>query len=123
MLKYTKEDLAFVKNSRAEQFKTTVSLKDKICVISGATSGVGLAAANRLAEAGAEVIIVARNLDKAKKVSGQLAQQYAKEPNVYVADFSRLDSVRTKRLSRLIKIIKGLMCLSTRQVYIQHTEN
>lgn len=94
MIKYTKEDLAFIKNSRAEQKSTQASLKGKCCIISGATSGVGLAAAMRLAKAGAELVLVARNREKAKAVSRQIKERYGKEPGVILADFSEFDSVK-----------------------------
>ena len=94
MIKYTKEDLAFIKNSRAEQLKTTASLEGKRCVISGATSGVGLAAAVRLAKAGAEITLVARNQEKAKKVSRIIAEISGKTSDVFIADFSVLASVK-----------------------------
>ncbi|MEX1308724.1 MAG: SDR family NAD(P)-dependent oxidoreductase, partial [Eubacteriales bacterium] len=94
MIKYTKEDLAFIKNSRAEQKKTDVSLKGKRCVISGATSGVGLTAAMRLAKAGAEVILVARNKEKAETVGLQIAQISGKTPDIFIADFSELGTVK-----------------------------
>jgi len=36
-------------------------MRDKVCMITGATSGIGLATAHALAEKGAEVIVVGRN--------------------------------------------------------------
>ena len=95
MIKYTKEDLAFIKNSRAEQHKTSASLEGKRCVISGATSGVGLAAAMRLAKAGAEITLVARNQEKAKQVSQKIAEISGKAPDIFIADFSVLASVKS----------------------------
>jgi len=94
MVKYTKEDLAFIKNAKAKQNTTHATLEDKVCVITGATSGVGLAAAKRLAKAGAELIIVARNRDKARLVSQQLYEESGKMPHQYFADFCDFDSVR-----------------------------
>jgi len=93
MIKYTKEDLAFIKNSRAEQKKTHATLKGKRCVISGATSGVGLAAAMRIAQAGAKLVLVARNREKANAVGQQIAQITGKTPDIFVADFSELSAV------------------------------
>ena len=43
-MKYTKEDLAFIKNRSAQQKTTSQSMRGKLCVVSGGTSGVGLQA-------------------------------------------------------------------------------
>ena len=102
MIKYTKEDLAFIKNSRAKQHTTQTSLKGKRCVISGATSGVGLAAAIRLAEAGAALVLVARNKEKAQSVGRQIEEINGKKPDIFIADFSELSSVR-KAADAIIK--------------------
>ena len=40
------------------------SMKNKICLVTGATSGIGKQTAYGLAEKGATVIIVGRNTDK-----------------------------------------------------------
>ncbi len=93
MVKYTKEDLAFIKNANAKQNTTNATLDNKLSVITGGTSGVGLAAARRLAKAGAEIILVARNLDKANIVSQQLYEEYGRTPHIYFADFSNFSTV------------------------------
>jgi NAD(P)-dependent dehydrogenase (short-subunit alcohol dehydrogenase family)/thioester reductase-like protein len=45
---------------------------DKVCVVTGGTSGIGEATAYKLGEAGAQVILVARDADKAKPVLEKL---------------------------------------------------
>ena len=107
MVKYTKEDLAFIKNSRAEQKTTGASLKGKICVISGATSGVGLMSAKRLAEAGAEIVLVARNKEKAEAVGAELNETYGKSPKIYLADFSQFESVN-QAADAIVKDLKKI---------------
>lgn len=42
-------------------------MKDKVCMITGATSGIGLVTAQELARMGAEIVIVGRNPQKGKK--------------------------------------------------------
>jgi retinol dehydrogenase 12 len=67
----------------------------KTCVITGATSGIGQAAAEALAALGARIIVVARN--KARGTS-TLAKLQAINPNVihgiYFADLSRLADMK-----------------------------
>ncbi len=110
-MKYTKEDLAFIRNSKAEQKTTDASLKGKICVISGATSGVGLASAKRLAQAGAEIVLVARNMEKAEKVKNLISDAYGIVPKIYTADFSEFETVRhaAQAISRDFKKIDILI--------------
>ncbi|WP_298453665.1 SDR family oxidoreductase [uncultured Marinobacter sp.] len=68
--------------------KGTVS--GKVCVITGATSGIGLATAEKLAEAGAILVIGARTKEKLDEVAASLE---AKGGNVhaYQCDFSDMD--------------------------------
>ena len=47
-MKYSKDDLAFLKFRHALQRRSDEPMTGKVCVISGATSGVGLEAAKRL---------------------------------------------------------------------------
>jgi NAD(P)-dependent dehydrogenase (short-subunit alcohol dehydrogenase family) len=97
-MKYTKEDLAFIKNAHAPQHSTTASMKGKRCVIAGATSGVGLEAARMLAKGGADLVLVARNRDKAAALQAQLEQEHHVAVDVVTADFDRLDDVREAAL-------------------------
>lgn len=93
-MKYTKEDLSFLKLGRAEQHRYTGEMAGKTCVISGATSGVGLAAAKRFAQGGAALILVCRDRLKAENVKKMLQDDYGAKVDLVTADFSRLDDVR-----------------------------
>ncbi len=88
------DELVFLQNSRAAQRATDASLDGQVCAISGATSGVGLAAAQRLARGGARLVLLARNLDKARGVSEELLAAGAPAVDVIQADFSDLRQVR-----------------------------
>lgn len=93
-MKYTKEDLAFLKNGRAPQHTTDASMAGKLCVLSGATSGVGLAAARRLAKGCANLVLVCRSEEKGRAVKAELEQAYPVTVDYVLADFSRLGDVR-----------------------------
>jgi NAD(P)-dependent dehydrogenase (short-subunit alcohol dehydrogenase family) len=88
------DELAFIQNRRASQKTTTVSLAGKVCVVSGATSGVGLAAVRRLVRAGAQIVMVCRNPEKAEAVQRELVAHTNAPVGVILADFSDLASVR-----------------------------
>ena len=70
-------------------------MKDKIVLITGGSSGIGLATAEALAEKGAEIILVARDEEKLKQAA-QLIQSKSggKKVKHYVADFSSQKSIR-----------------------------
>ena len=66
------------------------TVEGKVCVVTGATSGIGLATAEKLAEAGAILVIGARTKEKLDEVAAALE---AKGGNVhaYPCDFSDMD--------------------------------
>jgi NAD(P)-dependent dehydrogenase (short-subunit alcohol dehydrogenase family) len=70
-------------------------MKNKICVVTGATSGIGRATAIGLAKLGAKVVIVARNLDKATAVVAEIAAiSGAPAAEVVLADLAHMEQVR-----------------------------
>ena len=88
------DELMFIENSRAIQGTTTASMAGKVCVVSGSTSGVGLAAVKRLARGGAQIVMVCRNREKAEGIRQVLVAQYGVTVEIVTADFSDLDQVR-----------------------------
>jgi len=78
-------------------------LRDRHIVITGATSGLGLATAEALAARGAELTLVARNASKAKRVAKDLERRSGnKRIHVEIADLSMLEEVRALA-ARLLK--------------------
>ena len=49
-----------------------MQLKDKVALVTGASSGIGKEVAKRFAKEGALVILTARNLDKIKEVQKEI---------------------------------------------------
>lgn len=70
-------------------------LLGKICMVTGATGGIGAVTARELSRQGATVIIVGRNAQKCANVAAQI-QQLSGNPNVefMVADLSAQDQIR-----------------------------
>src|SRR5438132_12660825 len=64
-------------------------MQDKICLITGATSGIGLVTAQELARQGAHVVLVGRNPAKTSAVVSKI-QSETSNRNVYslLADLS-----------------------------------
>jgi NAD(P)-dependent dehydrogenase (short-subunit alcohol dehydrogenase family) len=88
------EELQFIANGRKPQKRTTARFDGKTCIITGATSGVGLAAARRIAQGGANLILVNRNPEKALKVKEEIQGEYECKVDLFKADFSDLTQVR-----------------------------
>ena len=88
------EELQFIENARLPQKTTPQRMDGKLCVLTGATSGVGYQAARRLAQGGASLVLVCRNPHKAAGVQAELQQAYGNPVDVLQADFSHLDEVR-----------------------------
>lgn len=87
------DELMFMKNGKALQKHSDVSMKGKLCVISGSSSGVGYEAAKTLAASGANIVMVVRNENKAKAVKNELEQKYSVFVDYFIADFSDLKQV------------------------------
>jgi NAD(P)-dependent dehydrogenase (short-subunit alcohol dehydrogenase family) len=89
------EELQFIENARKPQKNTTARLDGQVCVITGATSGVGYQTVKRLAQAGANLVLVCRNIEKAQGVKAELAALSNAEVDLVQADFSNLDDVQS----------------------------
>ena len=89
------EELQFIENARMPVKTTTARLDGQVCVITGATSGVGYQTAKRLAQAGAHLVLVCRNIEKAQGVKAELAALSNAEVDLVQADFSNLDDVQS----------------------------
>ncbi len=86
----------------------------KSCVITGATSGIGLVAAREIARLGARLVIVGRNQTKCAAAVREIgATSGNQNVEALVADFSRQDDIRRlaqqirKRHSRLDVLINN----------------
>src|SRR5512139_1131555 len=88
------EELQFIANARMIQKTTDARMDGRVCIITGATSGVGYQAAKRLARGGAHLVMVCRNRVKADRIQKELEREYAAQIDVVLADFSRLVEVQ-----------------------------
>ena len=53
-----------------------LELRDKVCVVTGASSGIGLETSRRLAAEGAQVLMVARDADRLEAVASDVGADY-----------------------------------------------
>ncbi len=78
-------------------------MNEKTCLVTGANSGVGRAAAKALAASGAAVIMVCRNRDKGEATRAEIVKETrAENVDLMIADLSDL-----KRIRRLAADVKA----------------
>jgi short-subunit dehydrogenase len=79
----------------AVQGRTLADAVDgKTILITGGSSGIGEAAAHKIAEAGGEVVLVARTMEKLEKVAGEIrAIHGGAKAHVYSCDLSDMDAI------------------------------
>jgi NAD(P)-dependent dehydrogenase (short-subunit alcohol dehydrogenase family) len=70
-------------------------MAQKVCMVTGASSGIGKETAVKLAELGAAVVIVCRNGDRGAKAMGDVKKRSGSNAvELLLADFASLSSVR-----------------------------
>jgi NAD(P)-dependent dehydrogenase (short-subunit alcohol dehydrogenase family) len=73
----------------------TLPMAGKICLVTGATAGIGKVTAHALAQQGASVVLVGRNLEKGEAVVGQIKKQTGNSAVEFmVADLSSQQQIR-----------------------------
>jgi NAD(P)-dependent dehydrogenase (short-subunit alcohol dehydrogenase family) len=86
-------------NERADPRHSDVTLEGKLCVITGCTSGVGLAAAETLAARGASLLMVNRSEEKSEQLCARLRAERPPGSDAafthLTADFASLPQVHT----------------------------
>ena len=69
-------------------------MKGTVCVVTGATSGIGKAAAAALARLGATVVLVGRDRGRTEAAAAEIARVSASPARAEVADLASLEQVR-----------------------------
>jgi len=92
--------------SRLFQWNELPDLTDRTIIITGATSGLGFAAASELSQFGANLMLVGRDRDRTSATAQKLNQTTGGNIDYVIADMSELASVRaaSEELSELPKI-------------------
>ncbi|MGD8458573.1 MAG: SDR family NAD(P)-dependent oxidoreductase [Anaerolineales bacterium] len=116
MKKYRKEYkwsniFAMLRNQKLDPQICTRDFNDRLLVITGATSGIGFAAAKKYASHGADILSVNRNENKSKELCKTLKDLYNTNCSYRIADFSELSQVHAvaKQLSELDRNIDVLI--------------
>ena len=70
------------------------NLSGKTCLVTGASAGIGLAAARALARLGGRVVLAVRNPDKGARALLSVGGEAGREAELAVVDVARRESVR-----------------------------
>jgi NAD(P)-dependent dehydrogenase (short-subunit alcohol dehydrogenase family) len=69
-------------------------MNGKVCVVTGATSGIGKAAATALARMGAQIVLVGRDQGRAEATAAEIGANAAVPPRAEIADLASMEQVR-----------------------------
>ncbi len=87
------DELDFIRTSRLSQKVSLKRANNKVVLITGATSGVGYAAAMHFASMGAKLILLVRNKEKGKAVQTRIEKAHNCSCRLYTTDLSMLSEV------------------------------
>ena len=102
---------AMLRNQNLDPKICTDDFTNRLVVITGATSGIGYAAAQKYAAHGAEILCINRNEAKSKELCSALKNQYGARCDYLLADFSKLAEIHAvaRQLAALDRTIDVLI--------------
>ncbi len=84
---------AMIRNNRRDPKICTNDFKDRLVVISGATSGIGYQTARKFASHGARILCINRNEKKSAALKAEIEKEYGIRCEYIIADLSNLKDV------------------------------
>ena len=100
-----------LRNLKSEPEICTDDFYNRLVIITGATSGIGYAAAKKYASHGAEILSINRNEQKSIEFCEAIKNQYGTKCDYWIADLSQLSEVHSlgKKLAALERDIDVLI--------------
>lgn len=121
--------LAMLRNNNKAPLVCAQDFKGKLVVITGATSGIGLATARKFASQGADLVCINRSRERSDRLKQELEEAYRVRCEIILADLSDPEQTRqaTHQLVQLDRPIDVLIhnagiYLTTRQTTAQGIE-
>lgn len=92
-----------IRNNRLDPIICQDDFRDKLIVLTGATSGIGYLTARKFASHGANLLCINRNEQKSEDLCNQIENDYGVSCEYLIADLSNLQDIRrvAEELSRL----------------------
>jgi len=87
--------IAMMRNLKSEPQICKDDFNDRLVIITGATSGIGYAAAKKYASHGAEILSINRNEQKSIEFCEDIKTQYGTKCTYWIVDLSRLSEVHS----------------------------
>jgi len=85
---------AMLKNMKHAPEKNPELFRDKLVVITGATSGIGYYTARKYASMGAHILMINRNRDKSEAVRKEIAEEFGASVEYVIADLTLLSDIQ-----------------------------
>jgi len=85
---------AMLQNMRRKPKTNSESFKNKLVVITGATSGIGYHTARKYASMGAQILMINRNLEKSEAVRKEIAEEFGTTIEYFIADLAYLSEIQ-----------------------------
>jgi NAD(P)-dependent dehydrogenase (short-subunit alcohol dehydrogenase family) len=85
---------AMIKNNRRDPKMCTEAFRNRLVVISGATSGIGYLTARKFASRGARLLCINRNEEKSQALKEEIENEFAVSCDTIIADLSMLADAR-----------------------------
>ena len=103
--------VAMIKNGRKDPLICDDRFENKLVVISGATSGIGIYTAMKYASMGANLLCVNRSEEKSIKLKTEIESKYSIKCDYLIADLSKLKDIHetANQLSQMEKTIDVLI--------------
>lgn len=83
--------IAMMRNNKSDPTPCTDEFRDRLVVITGATSGIGYHTARRYARDGANLLCINRNAEKSRGLVDEIESEFGVRCQESIADMSRLD--------------------------------
>lgn len=84
---------AMLRNQKKEPKICTSDFKNKLVVITGATSGIGYVTTKKFASMGANILCINRNEEKSIDLCNEIKEKYEVNCSYLIADFSILEDI------------------------------
>ncbi|MBK6966414.1 MAG: SDR family NAD(P)-dependent oxidoreductase, partial [Bacteroidales bacterium] len=94
---------AMIRNNRSDPKICTKDFKNKLVVITGATSGIGYYTVRKYAAQGANILCINRNIQKSEALCKEIENEFKVHCDYKIADLSSLNDI--KRVARELALM------------------